>query len=53
MTVDKKLEELYTMAVIFARGANQVAGENRDYYVTLGQLEAFIKQLSKPIDIEE
>ena len=40
-----KLMELYTNATQTARGKNQTIGEKKDYYITLEQLNEFMKEL--------
>lgn len=42
-----KLLELYINATELSRDAKQTVGENNDYYITLEQLEALIKQLQE------
>jgi hypothetical protein len=38
------LEEIYTTAIKISRKNNQTAGEKNDYYITLEQLEAILKE---------
>lgn len=44
LSTDEIVMVLYADATAWAMEHNQVVGENRDYYVTLAQLEAFIKK---------
>ena len=37
------LIKIYCQALEFSRKANQVVGENHDYYITMEQLERLIK----------
>jgi hypothetical protein len=48
--IDSKFLQLYSWVTNFAMKNNQVIGENRDYYITLQQLEEILKQLSEIYD---
>ena len=43
--VNDNLMILYAEATLLARQVKQVVGENRDYYITLEQLENLIKSV--------
>lgn len=51
--MNNTLIDLYSDAVVFAQENNQVVGENRDYYITLEQLEFLCKKWQKIESPEE